>query len=336
MVAAAQAREWGRDVLMRPGIGDSLYTPFAGTDGDGIDFAAYRTLVRHCVGALGHELLWLTSGIAEFWSLTYPERKQLVEVAVSEARALNPGVIVQVCTAAPCAKDCVELTRHAQDVGADIVYIQTPPMEVHGGEGVRRFVQYVADRTDIALGLFNSPSSGYVLSPQDVVEIWDAVPAVTAIKEGAMQPWRSKAIAAQAPGLVIWECETMVYRAGWLRQGRVTPAQIGTAGYLHETPQRRILRDYWELIWSDKISDAIDFAASSGLDSLSEQLGGWFTAYPGRPGYFTHWGGAFKYAASMVGLPVGDYPDSRPPQGVLPEQAKTAIAAAYRAARLTG
>ena len=88
-----------------------------------------------------------------------------------------------------------------------------------------------------------------------------------------MQPWRSKAIAGLAPGLVVWECETMVYRAGWLRQGLVTPAQLGTCGYLYDTPNRPILRDYWELIWSDKISDAIDFAASSGFDALERAVG---------------------------------------------------------------
>jgi 4-hydroxy-tetrahydrodipicolinate synthase len=29
------------------GIGDSLYTPFCGTDGDDIDWDAYRMLVRY-------------------------------------------------------------------------------------------------------------------------------------------------------------------------------------------------------------------------------------------------------------------------------------------------
>ena len=41
-------------------------------------------------------------------------------------------------------------------------------MEVHGGEGVLRFFQYLADRTDLALGMFNSPSSGYVLTPAEM------------------------------------------------------------------------------------------------------------------------------------------------------------------------
>ncbi len=334
MATASDARAWGQDVLMRPGIGDSLYTPFSGPDGDDIDYDAYRILVRHCVGTLRHELLWLTSGIGEFWSLTVEERKKLAEVAIEEARAINHEVIIQACTASATAKDCVELTQHAQAAGADIAYIQTPPMEVHGGQGVLNFVRYVADRTDVAIGLFNSPSSGYVLSPQEIADIYEVVPAITAIKEGVMQPWRSKSISKLAPGLVIWECETMVYRAGWLRQGRVTPAQLGTAGYLWDTPDRLMLRNYWDLIWSDKLSEAIDFAASSGFDALGEGLGRWWTQYPGRPDYFTHWGGAFKYAASVLGLPVGDHPDSRPPQAALPEEAKLQISAAYSAAGL--
>jgi len=34
-----------------------------------------------------------------------------------------------------------------------------------------------------------------------------------------------------------------------------------------------------------------------------------------------HWGETFKYAASVIGLPIGDYPFSYRPQGRLPEVA---------------
>ena len=151
MPRASDAREWAASGGLH-GIGDSLYTPFSGTDGDEIDWDAYRALVRYCVGDLGHAMLWLTSGIGEWWSLTMDERKKLLEIAIEEGRAANPGVVIQACTATPSAKDTVELTQHAQEHGADICYLQTPPMEVHAGEGVLRFFQYVADRTDIALG----------------------------------------------------------------------------------------------------------------------------------------------------------------------------------------
>ena len=130
------------------------------------------------------------AGIAEFWSLTLDERKRLLEVAIEVARAANHDVVVQACTAAMSAKDCLDLTLHAQHAGADIAYIQTPMMEVHGGEGVLRFFKYIGQRTDIALGMFNSPSSGYVLSPAESARIYEDVPAFCATKEGAFSACR--------------------------------------------------------------------------------------------------------------------------------------------------
>src|ERR1700754_1939040 len=281
MANAKDARQWARHALH--GIGDSLYTPFSGRDGDDIEWDAYRTLVRHCVGALRRPMLWVTSGLSEFWSLTIAERKKLLEVAIDEARSIDPDVIVQSCTAAMSAKDCLELTQHAQDAGADIVYIQTPMMELHGGEGTLNFFRYIADRTDIALGMFNSPSSGYVLNAAEGARIVEEIPAVCATKEGAFRPGNSRVLHNLAPDLVIWECDTTVYRAGWLREGVVGPAQLGTTGYLHETPQRRVFTEYWELIWNDKLVDAMDYAVATGLDQLTVDIAGWFTRYPGRP-----------------------------------------------------
>lgn len=328
MATAAEARDWARVALR--GIGDSLYTPFCGVDGDDIDWEAYRTLVRYCVGDLGHPLLWCTSGIAEFWALTLDERKRLLEIAIEEGRAVNPDVVIQACTAATSAKDCLELTRHAQQAGADIVYIQTPMMETHGGEGVLRFFRYIAERTDIALGMFNSPSSGYVLTPAEGARIYEEIPAVCATKEGAFRPAASRMLHDCAPDLVLWECDKTVYRAGWLREGIVCAAQLGTAGYLFETPRRPIFSEYWELIVAGELIEAMDFARESGLDRFDLDMGSWFTCYPGRADYFTHWGGAFKFAASVLGLPIGAYPHSRPPQAELPDLAQNQIRAAYR------
>ncbi len=213
MATAAQARTWAHGALR--GIGNSLYTPFRGEDGDDIDWDAYRTLVRYCVKDLGHPMLWCTSGIAEFWALTLDERKRLLEVAVEEARAINPDVVVQACTAAITAKDCLDLTLHAQRSGADIAYIQTPMMETHGGEGVLRFIKYIAARTDIALGMFNSPSSGYVLTPAESARIYHEVPAVCATKEGAFRPRPAGDCTSWRPG---WCC------------GNATRRCIGRAG----------------------------------------------------------------------------------------------------------
>ena len=336
MVSARDARAWAADGGLR-GIGNSLYTPFSGRGGDDIDWDAYRALVRYCVGDLNHAMLWLTSGIAEWWSLTLEERKQLLEVAVDEARPVNPEVVIQACTAAPSAKDTVELTVHAQEHGADIAYIQTPPMEVHAGEGVLRFFQYLADRTDIALGMFNSPSSGYVLTPTEMAAIYHEIPAVVAVKEGVQNSiMPTLELHALAPDLVIWECDTMVYEAGWLQDGIVGPAQLGTAGYLYETPDNKWYTQYWQLIWAGKLQEARRFYQESAPSTGMGHFGSWLTEYPGRPEYFTHWGEAFKLAAAAIGLPIGDYPFSRPPQGVLPEEVRLQIRVAYEEAGMAG
>jgi 4-hydroxy-tetrahydrodipicolinate synthase len=328
MPSAREARDWVASGGLH-GIGNSLYTPFRGADGEEVDYEAYCTLVRYCVGDLKHPMLWLTSGVSEWWSLTMDERKKLVELSVQEARAIAPDTVIQVATIAASVVDTVELTQHAQSVGADICFIQTPNMEVHPGEGLLRFYQFVADRTDIALGVFPSPSSGYLMTAKEVAMIAEAIPAVCAVKEGHLDPALAKGIHKIAPEIEVWECNGIVYTSGWLQKGIVGPAQYATSGYLYEIPDRPILTEYWTRIWDGHLEDAIRYSAESGLDAINEGLGNWRTANPARPDYFCHWGEAFKVAASVLGLPPGEYPYSRPPQGTLPDIAKQQIRAAY-------
>ena len=239
--------------------------------------------------------------------------------------------MVQACTAATSAKDCLDLTLHAQQAGADIAYIQTPMMEAHGGEGVLRFFKYIAARTDIALGMFNSPSSGYVLTPAESARIYDEVPAVCATKEGAFRPEASRRLHELAPNLAVWECDRTVYRAGWLRAGIVCPAQLGTAGYLFETPQKRLFSEYWDLVlerqapgghglrrvtrvWTSSISTSDRGGPAIRDERTTSPTGVVRSSTPLR----------------VLGLPIGDYPHSRPPQAQLPPEAKAQIENAYR------
>ena len=182
MATAKEARDWAQQRCVESATASTrrsavtTATTSTGTHTEHWCATASGSCGTRCCGA--------PAASREFWSLTLDERKRLLEVAIEEGRAANPDVVVQACTAAMSAKDCLELTRHAQQAGADIVYIQTPMMEAHGGEGVLKFFRYIADRTDIALGMFNSPSSGYVLTPAESARIYDEIPAVCATKEG--------------------------------------------------------------------------------------------------------------------------------------------------------
>jgi 4-hydroxy-tetrahydrodipicolinate synthase len=326
---AREAREWAQANLR--GIADSLITPFAGQDGDEIDYEAYRALIRYCLGDLDHDGLWLTSGLAEWWALTMDERKKLAEVAVEEARRVKPTAFLQLCTVALSAKDTVELTRHAQDIGADIVYLQNPVMEAHGGSGMLEFFKYVANRTDIALGMFNSPSSGYQMTPIEIARVADEVPAMCAIKDAATESGHGSALAKLAPGkLVVWDVAggTASYLAGYVQHGLQAPVILGGMAYLTETPADKRYTHWFNLVLEGKLDDAREYYFSAHVDGPGSH-GLTYTRLAERPDYWTHWGSAFKYCAQVLGLPVGDYPYSRPPQLRLTDEQKARIKDAY-------
>jgi 4-hydroxy-tetrahydrodipicolinate synthase len=309
---------------------DSLYTPFNGRDGDEIDYEALRHIVRYCLVDLDHAGLWLTSGLAEFWALTTDERKRVAEVTIEEARNVKPHAIIQVATVASSAKETVELTLHAQALGADICYLQNPYMEAHGGEGTLEFFKYVADRTDVALGMFNSPCSGFVMTPEECARIAREVPAVCAIKDAADTPAHHGAILSRlAPELVTWGIDITEYNAGYLQQGLNSPCLLGAMAYLTETPSDRRQTEWFNLVLEGKITEATEYFYAAGVATPSSHGLYYTNTLESRPGYYTHWGSAFKYCAILVGLPAGDYPHSRAPQLKLTDAQRACIKDAY-------
>jgi 4-hydroxy-tetrahydrodipicolinate synthase len=325
MVTAAEAKDWAREHLR--GNCSSLYTPFSGRDGDEIDYAALRALVRHCLGDLDQDGLWLTGGIGEFWSMTTEELKEVVSVAIAEARAVKPQALIQVMSSTDTAKQCVELTQHAREQGADICYVLTPYFECSGKPGVYEYLRYVADRTDMPLGFFNSHSTGLVLTPQECVELYREIPALCGLKNGLLDAEHSLAIHKLAPEMVLWEAAD---EAG-IRLGIPHPGALGSALYLYEMPGRLLFREHRELLLQGEFELAAKFAAESGLEAM-RAANRRYTSHPARPGMFTHWGAGFKFGASVLGLPVGDYPHSRPPQTAFPDELKGPVLDAYRAA----
>src|SRR5262249_50306247 len=102
----------------------------------------------------------------------------------------------------------------------------------------------------------------------------------------------------------------------------------------HGDPRPADVDRILDLDLDGRLAEAIEAARESGLDQLMVDINAWYTRYPGRPDYFTHWGEAFKYAASVVGLPIGDYPHGRPPQALLPDEAKAQLRSAFEKAGL--
>lgn len=331
MATAAEARSWAPGGLR--GIIDSLYTPFSGTGGEDIDEAALRYLVGHCLGALDHDGVWVGGLVGEAWAMSTTERKRVLEIAVGETRAVKPGALVEACPVSTNVMETVELTLHATEAGADICFLIPPFFEASGYEATREMLAYVAPRTDIALGLFNTPAAKWFLTPDECARLAAEFPALCAVKNGMFRPSHSAALHRLAPELVIWECDMLAYRAGFLRQGITAAGILGGTAYLYETPTNKPYSAQWQLLVSDKLSEAIDHWYDSGLDDLVTSLHRAFGASNVEAPYI-HWGSAFKAAAAELGLPVGSYARSRPPQPPLPQSMRDAVRAAYERAGL--
>jgi 4-hydroxy-tetrahydrodipicolinate synthase len=320
-VAGKEAKDWAAEHLW--GNCSSLYTPFCGLDGDEIDYDALRQLVRYCLIDLDQDGIWLTGGIAEFWSLTTTELKEVVRVAISEARTVKPDALIQVMSSTDTAKQAVELTLHAQELGADICYILTPYFECSGKPGVAAYLKYVADRTDMPLGFFNSHSTGLVLSPGECVELYYEIPALCGLKNGLLDPMHSLAVHQLAPDMVLWEAADEL----GIRLGIPHPGALGSALYLYEKPGEKLFTEWRELLVDGNFDGADTYAKETGLAAMKEASRR-YQAHPARPGVFTHWGAGFKFGASLLGLPTGDEP-ARPPQTAFPDELKPPIVAAY-------
>ena len=326
MASAAEAREWAPGALR--GIIDSLYTPFSGSTGEHIDEVAFRTLIEHCIGALDHDGIWVGGLVGECWSLSLGERMRLLEMAVAETRAVKPSALIEACPVSLSAHEAVELTNHAAHAGADICFLIPPFFEASGYEATRELLSFVTGQTDMALGLFNTPAARWLLTPDECARLAAEFPAICAVKNAMFRPAHTAALHRLDPGLVIWECDMLAYRGGYMRRGIAAPGILGGSAYLYETPQNRIYSTQWELLVSDKLSEAIDHWYDSGLDDLVTSLHRAFGASNVDAPYL-HWGSAFKAAARELGLPVGDFARSRPPQPPIPESASFAIRQAY-------
>src|SRR6202795_1526503 len=162
MPRAAEARAWAPEALR--GMIDSLYTPFNGPGGEEIDEHALRALVAHCLGALDHDGIWVGGLVGECWALSVAERKRLLEVAIAEVGAAKPGALGEACPVSTNVFETVELTQHAAAAGADICFLIPPFFEASGYAATRELLSYVVPRTDLALGLFNTPAAKWLLT----------------------------------------------------------------------------------------------------------------------------------------------------------------------------
>jgi 4-hydroxy-tetrahydrodipicolinate synthase len=176
--------------MQRPrGTYTVLVTPFS-DDGSQVDADALRRLVNWQIEEGIHGLVPLGS-TGEFLSVSREERRQIIEICVTEAAGRVP---VYVGTGAEATFDAVELSREAERMGAAGVMIIPPfyssPTEDELFEHYRR----IGEAISIPIMLYNNPATANVDMVPSTVARLSRIDAVTSIKESTLEVTRVRDI----------------------------------------------------------------------------------------------------------------------------------------------
>jgi 4-hydroxy-tetrahydrodipicolinate synthase len=144
------------------GVWAAIATPF--TPDDRLDEAGLRRNMRHMTDGLGIDGIFCAGTMGEFWALTKEERKRVVEIVVEEAHG-KCKVIAHTGHHSP--NETIDLTRHAEDVGADFAIVINPYYPKASEDAIYEWFKVVASRVDIGIWMFDTGYAyGDALSPQ--------------------------------------------------------------------------------------------------------------------------------------------------------------------------
>jgi dihydrodipicolinate synthase/N-acetylneuraminate lyase len=148
------------------GILPAMVTPMA-TSGE-LDEQALARLTDRLIQA-GSGGLIPCGSTGEFTTLSVAERKRVTEVVVETAAGRVP---VAPHTGALTAREAVDLSKHAQDVGAAAVMVIMPFYEPLPWPDIKQYYQTITTSIEIPVIVYNLPgATGVKLSGEQLVEL---------------------------------------------------------------------------------------------------------------------------------------------------------------------
>lgn len=177
------------------GVLHLVMTPF--DENEELDEKALRESLKHVVNKLkGEDAVFIPTGsTGEFYAMTDKECKKVAKIAVEEVNGEFP---VMVGTARAGTKATLEMSRYAQDIGADGVMIVLPYYHLTTREGLYRHYKKVADNLDIGIMIYNNPVTSKMWIPPDLMARLSRIDNIVADKENTTNAvayyWMQKAV----------------------------------------------------------------------------------------------------------------------------------------------
>jgi 4-hydroxy-tetrahydrodipicolinate synthase len=160
------------------GVYSAVATPF--TDQQEVDEAGLRSLIDRTIDAGIHGLVPCGS-TGEFSTLSHAERQRVAEVVIEQSAGRVP-VVPQ--TGACSTREAIELSRHAEKLGADAIMVVAPYYEPFSIEETKRYYADVASAVSLPVMAYNLPAAtGVNLTPRVLGELIEDVPNIKYVKD---------------------------------------------------------------------------------------------------------------------------------------------------------
>lgn len=144
-----------------------LVTPFL-EDGS-IDEPGLRNLVNHLIEVEKVDGLVPCGTTGESPTLTHEEHGRVIQIVVEETRGRVPVIAG---TGSNSTAEAIEMTRHAEQVGADASLQVCPYYNKPTQEGLLAHFRAIAENTRLPIVLYNIPGrTGRNIEPETVVEL---------------------------------------------------------------------------------------------------------------------------------------------------------------------
>lgn len=245
-----EAKKWSMEALGHGGLVATIPVPF---DEDlEIHEKDLRSAARYVIDTK-NDAIFVLGNVGEFYSLTVPERKKVVEIVVDEIQG-EISIIVQ--TAHHCAKDAIDLCLHAEETGADLVAMISPYFQAANFQAVEEWWHYVTDRIEIGTIFYDSPLSKLVTA-QQFGQLCREIPNICGVKDGRpdqMWCWEAE----REGNYEVWVSNPL--EDHWPYEMRIMKNPTlccAWHNYLLQTPTYTPLREYTDLIMDGKWEEGL-------------------------------------------------------------------------------
>lgn len=166
-----------KDIIFA-GAAVAIVTPFTE---DGINFSELKKLIDFNIEN-GSDAIVIAGTTGESSTMTDEEHREVIRFT---AEYVNKRVPVIAGTGSNDTIYAVELSKYAENVGADALLLVTPYYNKTTQSGLIKHYNYIADRVNIPIILYNVPSrTGVNITPETYVELAKH-PRIVATKEAS-------------------------------------------------------------------------------------------------------------------------------------------------------